>query len=376
MLTKARDVLTKFNQGYIDRDVDAIDSFTEALFINAPDTVILGTSNGELCLGFEACKKLIEADWKGWGDVRFDVDNAVFQSYPNMTWFAVRGTLQLSFTQTDEKFAGFVDFVKEALATAETSPQEGLGLINWGLAQFSFAREGLERNYLWPVTLTGALVPDQGQLKFKYMQFSVPCSTYPDQRVGTPALDRLHQGKPFNTAHIMRPLLHTDALRAVAQFQSSMPKFNPSVVPLVIDPKNNWYQGASAEQGITTIREQWGQLELDVENALVQTVGDTTYVVSGGVMIKHVAPDDLLRERMQAVRVMADSQLPPREKLFNIQRDIAATLKEVASGPDHRWPCRVEAVYSHMNDQWLLNSMQLSFPYYWIFEGKIDGQLL
>lgn len=93
-------------------------------------------------------------------------------------------------------------------------------------------------------------------------------------------------------------------------------------------------------------------------------------------MIKHVAPDDLLRERMQAVRVMANSQLPPREKLFNIQRDIAATLKEVASGPDHRWPCRVEAVYSHMNDQLLLNSIQLSFPYYWIFEGKIDGQLL
>ena len=241
-MKQARDVLAKFNQGYINRDVNAIEAFADALFINSPDTAIMGTSNGEFCLGFEACKELIKTDWKGWGDVRFDVDSAVVQTGPSMTWFAVPGTLQLSFDHTDAKFADYLDFVKEELATAEISPLEGLTLINWALTQFSFAREGEERTYLWPITLTGALVPDEGELKFKYMQFSVPCSTYPDQRVGTVALDRLHHVKALRTRSIEQSALRTDALRAVEKIQVGAPAFNTEVTPLVIGPQNTWHQ--------------------------------------------------------------------------------------------------------------------------------------
>ena len=58
-----RDILRRFQQGYSERNLENVNSFTEELFINSDDISVLGTSTGEILLGFHEVKQLIRGDW-------------------------------------------------------------------------------------------------------------------------------------------------------------------------------------------------------------------------------------------------------------------------------------------------------------------------
>lgn len=62
--------LPDFQDGYTSRDPSQVDAFAIRLF-SADNIVILGTMPDETYIGHEQAARLIESDWKYWGDCRF-----------------------------------------------------------------------------------------------------------------------------------------------------------------------------------------------------------------------------------------------------------------------------------------------------------------
>ena len=53
--------LTRFQDGYTNRDLNLLDKFIEELFVNDNDSLIVGTADSEWCNGKEEIKNLTKA---------------------------------------------------------------------------------------------------------------------------------------------------------------------------------------------------------------------------------------------------------------------------------------------------------------------------
>ena len=69
-------VLDIFKQAYIQRDCEKIDSFMNALFDKNEDVIIIGTGASEWCTGYDEAKAIFLGDFKYWGDLRINADEA------------------------------------------------------------------------------------------------------------------------------------------------------------------------------------------------------------------------------------------------------------------------------------------------------------
>ncbi len=85
--------LRAFQDGYIKRDPKDLDSFMSRLFQKSDDILILGTDGGEWVRGYPAAAKFIRADWLGWGDFRFAVDDSIISGSGDVVWIASIGAV-------------------------------------------------------------------------------------------------------------------------------------------------------------------------------------------------------------------------------------------------------------------------------------------
>lgn len=86
--------LYDFQGGYTRRDPSQAESFAARLF--SPDSiVILGTMPNEVFIGLEQATRLVESDWRNWGDCRFLMDNAQISVSGPVAWFSTIGTVQM-----------------------------------------------------------------------------------------------------------------------------------------------------------------------------------------------------------------------------------------------------------------------------------------
>jgi hypothetical protein len=88
--------LHTLQQGYAQRDPKQIDAFTHDLFADDGDVLILGTEGGteEWVRSGAAARQFIAEDWRGWGDLRLDVDHAIVWSSGSAAWVATIGSVQ------------------------------------------------------------------------------------------------------------------------------------------------------------------------------------------------------------------------------------------------------------------------------------------
>jgi hypothetical protein len=86
--------LNRFQEGYSKRDVSKVDSFAEQLF-SKNNIVIIGTGGPqEVVVGYKEAARLVESDWRSWGDCRILVDNAQISAFGDTAWFATVGTVK------------------------------------------------------------------------------------------------------------------------------------------------------------------------------------------------------------------------------------------------------------------------------------------
>jgi hypothetical protein len=85
--------LRAFQSGYSKRDPAIISSFMEQLFPKEGDILVLGTDSGEWIEGYQRVRDFIANDWRYWGDVRLDVDNAMVSAEDDVAWLTTIGTV-------------------------------------------------------------------------------------------------------------------------------------------------------------------------------------------------------------------------------------------------------------------------------------------
>ncbi|MGA7106462.1 MAG: nuclear transport factor 2 family protein [Terracidiphilus sp.] len=83
--------LRAFQAGYIQRDPKDLDSFMSRLIAKNDDVLILGTDAGEWVRGYPAAAGFIRADWQGWGDFRFAVEDSIICSDGDVAWTTSTG---------------------------------------------------------------------------------------------------------------------------------------------------------------------------------------------------------------------------------------------------------------------------------------------
>ena len=54
---------------------------------------MLGTDSGEWIEGYQRVGDFIANDWRGWGDVRLNVDNAMVSADNDVAWLTAIGTV-------------------------------------------------------------------------------------------------------------------------------------------------------------------------------------------------------------------------------------------------------------------------------------------
>ena len=90
---KILETLLRFQKGYSERNLQNIDQFAESLFVNADDTVIIGTGDGEKCTGLEEIKELLKIDWEYWGDFELNIEASLITIHDEIAWVVSDGTL-------------------------------------------------------------------------------------------------------------------------------------------------------------------------------------------------------------------------------------------------------------------------------------------
>jgi hypothetical protein len=82
-----------FQSGYTKRNPAILPTFMEQLFPKDQDILVLGTDSGEWIAGYPRVRDFIAGDWRGWGDVRLDVDNAMVSADNDVAWVTTTGTV-------------------------------------------------------------------------------------------------------------------------------------------------------------------------------------------------------------------------------------------------------------------------------------------
>lgn len=385
-ISKIREVLCKLQDGYTKRDLNNVDNFVEDLFIMNEDTCILGTGTGELFLGIEQVKDLFKNDWEYWGDVNIDLENIHIDNENGVAWFATTGTVKYTFEDTEERYDNYVNFVKNKAQEAGLTAKEKITFINWVLALTYHQRPDKKREYLWPVRLSGVLLKDNGKWKFTQLKFSMPKSNFPDERFENSKehlenynnqnalAERYLNNKNQLDIEIKSLLKNLETeLFGVNNISKELiaKHFANDSVPYIIEPDNNW------SVGIDQIKEHFAKnsgatLALDYEHGIASKQSEITWVTVCGLLKGSLSEDEVFTQVLGDLDNLFDANISSKEKLFAIHRSVSCSLKEIATGENYTCPIRLTAVIKNEMGRPVFQNIHFSYPFYWIFEGKLN----
>lgn len=177
-------VLQAFQDGYVRRDLQAVDAFLE-LF--TPDIEIIGTNadkpgEGEWCLGTAMARELVHGDWEGWGDVRLDMENARVRARGDVAWLSTPGTVSMHIGE-EENYQNFLEYMQQIITEEKWPAKEKLLYIQRGTSNTLYELSRGEQ-FVWPFRFTAVLVRQMdGRWLFEMMEFSFPTTRFPDERI-------------------------------------------------------------------------------------------------------------------------------------------------------------------------------------------------
>lgn len=82
-----------FQSGYTQRDPAIIPVFMGRLFPKDQDILFLGSEPGEWTEGYPQVGEFIANDWRHYGDVRLDLNDAMISTSNNVAWVTTVGTV-------------------------------------------------------------------------------------------------------------------------------------------------------------------------------------------------------------------------------------------------------------------------------------------
>lgn len=377
-------VIKKFKDGYTNRNIKEIDDFMEELFIEGESTYAIGTGTTEVFLGRDKIKELIEGDWKYWGDVDIDYKNTHVSIKDTTAWFHTECSVVNTFEDSKERNDSYIEFIRDNIENIELSPKQKFTFINWVLSLTYHQRKEGKRVYKCPLCLSGVLKINNGQWKFSCVNFSIPKSNFPDERFEADSsciADYNEQNKIIKeyknneTTPIIDKFLKNFESEFIGNSNiSSLVKnyFLDNDDTYVIGADNNVYSGIDKISDFF-VTNYSSNTSLNIENYICSQSGDIAWVTVLGILKQNYSEDELLQKSLSEINDLIKSERTSEEKIFSIQRSISYALKECAVGEDYTFPIRISGVILNSQKSPIFTSLQFSFPFKWIFEGKIDS---
>jgi len=340
-ITEIKNTLAKLQKGYDEKNPQNASALMAEIFSKRHDLLTLGTSSSEVCLGRADVEKLIHDDWDGgWGDFKIDIDGAKIEADSDVAWFFANCTVKYSFKDTDDaEYKSYFRFIKEIADKHDTTPKQRLAFLNWALGVHFHERKPGKREHLWPSEFSGMLIKENDEWKIATLHFTIAKSNYPDERFEEFDAD-------YREGHIStknKILAHNGNKADV-----------------------NLLKQLEEEAEI-------GDLHFDQEQTLVFDAGQFVWLIALGTEKKNISEDEVFDNSLQEIAKLFDTDLPPGDKLFQAKRSIAYALKETASGEIFTHPIRLTAVVEKIESGYKFRHKHFSYPFYWIFEGKLDG---
>ncbi len=171
-----RTVLQRFQDGYTARNLAGLDEFM-LLFVQDGSIEMIGIgaakrATNEWFEGVARVREIIESDWKYWGDVRLDVDNAKITVCGDVAWLSTTGTV----TQTqafDTAIQFHLNDMKAIFDQDGLSADEKLmEATHYGMRRLRERAKGL--GYSWPFTFTAVLVKEGSEWRFHTLHWAMP----------------------------------------------------------------------------------------------------------------------------------------------------------------------------------------------------------
>lgn len=387
-------VLKQFEEAYIKRDPEQVETFMESLFDRNENVIVVGTSGGEWCMGYDEVKELFSSDWEYWGDLRVNTEDAIITPMGDTAFIYTSGTVKYTFYTNNETYTRYLGYVKEFFTEGtednEKPDKTKLTEINWKLCHQLGSWEGAERNYLWDVRISFVLVKKETRWIIKQMQFSLPAVGYlPEVRIeatGDAINDfktetrKMQEYSSNNTRTYEKEILelvqkfNADYMDRTKEPGLIASKYFTSKEPLIINTDKT--VSGNQEEIIGLIknhRKLYDEIILDLENCLVNSNEEVVWIVTNGIMKKNMSEKAAFENTIEKIQEIFTSDVADKDKLFKIRRRIAETLKENARGEEYEWPFRFEGLLIKEDEKWVFKYLQVSFPFYYILEGKTDA---
>lgn len=391
---EVREVLKKFQEGYTNRNLDNLDRYMTDLFIHDDSIITVGTSRSEWCFGLDDLKGLIEGDWKYWGDLVIDFENSKINSKGNTAWFLADSTISWNSSDDyDEWCADLVsDYFEQEGRFINYKPMSKLAMMNLKLAFLVKSSQGNKGcNVPLPVRLSGGLIKKNGKWLINKLQFSTPMSSYPEWKIDRNNFDslkyynqikekmsnfneKLHKESKENVIEVLNDLQvhylnkNTDAKNTIKNLFLSYDDI------YVVDPNENPAAIGSKdiEKIILQQREKWDEMILDINESIISTEGDIATIVTSGIFKKTLSPDELLLKEWSRIKETLQKVGNGEDKLFEVQKQIAYTFKELSFGEESLWEFRFEALAIKEDNKWKFHNIQFTFPSLHVFEGNYN----
>lgn len=391
-----KEILNVFNEAYIKRDINEIDSFMDKLFDKDESVTVVGTCDGEWCIGYEDVKDIFLSDWEYWGDLRVKADEATIIELDNTAIIYTPGTVKYSFNSRSDTYTRYLGYIKEyfdeSFDDSKKPNKVKLTEINWTLSHLLNQRDSIERDYLWDIRISLIITKKENRWIIKHMQFSFPVVGYlPEVREDDDSCDRCEVNKKIKEleeAYHKNKLMKNEIIDLMKDFNSDYLDENMEI-DLIVDKyfSSNNILVANTDKDIFTSkdeikklienqRECYDEMRLDSENSIVDFNGDTAWIVISGTMKKVISEEEFFENTVNTIKDIFNKDLNDKEKLFNIRRRIAETFKENAKGEEYIWPFRLEGVLIKENNNWVFKYLQFAFPFYYILEGKTEAASL
>lgn len=377
-------VLEKLKKGYQKRDTKRVDEYINSLFINDESLYILGTSSDELCTGVDGVKELLESDWEYWGDVAFQLDDAIINVDGDTAWFATPGTVKYSFEHNQKSYDRYVDFAIKKANDKSMTAEQRIALINWVMALTYHQQELHKRDYFCSMRLTGVMIKENDQWKITQSHFSMAKGVFADQRFESSQefvddykseTEAFLKYKTSELNHDVEALLKDFTSNCIGQKNVNMSHvdqyFTLENLPYIISPDTEWYVGRDSI--LDFLKESsCSELTLDINSAITQRHGDKIWITGIGTVKQIITTEELANRAVEALNDIYNSDKTSQDKLYSLHRQVAYALKESSFGDAFTCPVRYSVMITHKVDQLKIEQIHFSYPYYWIFEGKLD----
>jgi len=177
---KVLDTLLKFQNGYYERNLQNVDTFAKDLFIDNDETVIIGTGDGEKCIGLEEIKDLLRIDWEYWGNLELNIEDAIITAHGKVAWIVSDGTLskKINNEKVHSNCINRVNSIFDSFDTSEEKLLKSLKSIAYSLHETKIG-DGICR----PVRFSAILIEEDEVWKFSHIHFSYPVGPPTDIKI-------------------------------------------------------------------------------------------------------------------------------------------------------------------------------------------------